>query len=271
VVAASDGTFYGQAMKTGDIYTVAGGGPSSATGNGIPATQADVFFPFGVAVDSAGDVLVSTESLVRMVPAKTGTYFGQAMTAGDIYTVAGDGTDGFSGDGGPATAAELSDPQGLAADGAGNLVISDTGNGRVRVIAAKTGIYYGQAMKPGDIYTVAGNGQQGLSGTGGPAAQAGIATPLDTSVDSAGNLVISDDWVLVVAARTGTYYGQAMTAGDVYRVAWTGVDDTNGDPYFGGDGGPATEAGLHAISAVPDNGGLAVADFPDHRIRYITG
>ena len=65
---------------------------------------------------------------VRVVAASTGTFYGRAMTAGDIYTVAGDGTEGFSGDGGPATSAELYAPAGVAVDGAGNLVIADTDN-----------------------------------------------------------------------------------------------------------------------------------------------
>ncbi len=83
------------------------------------------------------------------------------MTGGDIYTVAGDGTPGFSGDGGPATSAELSGPGGVAVDAAGNLLIADTENNRVRVVAHTTGTFYGQAMTGGDIYTVAGDGTRG--------------------------------------------------------------------------------------------------------------
>jgi hypothetical protein len=86
----------------------------------------------------------------------TATFYGQAMTAGDIYTIAGDGHHGFSGDGGPATAAELYEPGGMALDGNGNLVIADSGNDRVRVVAEDTGTFYGQSMTTGDIYTVAG-------------------------------------------------------------------------------------------------------------------
>ena len=109
--------------------------------------------------------------------ASTGTFYGQAMTAGDIYTVAGNGTPGFSGDGGPATKAELNSPRGVAADAAGNLVIADTSNHRIRVVAASTGTFYGQAMTAGDIYTVAGNGTTGFSGDGGPATNAELNAP----------------------------------------------------------------------------------------------
>jgi len=96
------------------------------------------------------------------------------MTVGDIYTVAGNGAAGFSGDGGRATSAEISIPRGVAADGAGNLLIADSGNFRIRVVAATTGTFYGQAMTAGDIYTVAGNGAAGFSGDGGRATSADL-------------------------------------------------------------------------------------------------
>ena len=130
-------------------------------------------------MDGAGNLLIADtgNNRVRVVAASTGTFYGQAMTAGDIYTVAGDGTGGFSGDGGPATSAELDYPAGVAVDGAGNLVIADTGNNRVRVVAASTGTFYGQAMTAGDIYTVAGDGTGGFSGDGGPATSAELDQP----------------------------------------------------------------------------------------------
>jgi DNA-binding beta-propeller fold protein YncE len=80
----------------------------------------------------------------------------------------------------------------VAVDGAGNLVIADTGNNRVRVVAARTGRFYGRAMKAGHIYTVAGNGLSGFSGDGGPAARAEIDFPYGVAVARAGNLVIAD-------------------------------------------------------------------------------
>ena len=96
------------------------------------------------------------------------------MTAGDIYTVAGGGSNGL-GDGGPATFAEVF-PNGVAVDHHGNLVISDRGDNRIRVVAVKTATFYGQAMHKGDIYTVAGGGTGGL-GDGGPATQAQLSAP----------------------------------------------------------------------------------------------
>ena len=129
---------------------------------------------------------------VRVVADSTGTFYGVAMTAGDIYTVAGIGTGGSSGDGGPATSAELNYPSRVAVDGSGNLVIADTDNNRVRVVADSTGTFYGVAMTEGDIYTVAGNGTGGYSGDGGPATSAELAGPAGVAVDGSGNLVIAD-------------------------------------------------------------------------------
>src|SRR5262249_58712067 len=143
-------------------------------------------------------------------------------TAGNTYAVAGNGTFGFPGDRGPATAAKLASPDQATVDGAGNLVIADGGKGRVRVVAASAGTFYGQAMTAGNIYTVAGSGQVGYGGEGGLAAQAKLNGPQDVTVDGAGNLVIADtanDRVRVVAASTGTFYGQAMTARDIYTSA----------------------------------------------------
>jgi hypothetical protein len=156
----------------------------------------------------------------------TGTFYGKAMTKGDIYTVAGTGTAGFAGDGGPATSAKVDLVKWLTGDGAGNLVIADSGNGRIRVLAGRTGTFYGQAMTAGHIYTVAGTGGSGYAGDGGPARQAQFNWPNAAALDSAGNLMIADTGngrVRIVAAHAGTFYGQAMTAGDIYTVAGPGA------------------------------------------------
>src|SRR6266571_1957653 len=272
VVAARTGTFYGQPMTAGDIYTVAGDGRQGFSGDGGPATRAELNLlesVAGVAVDAAGNLLIADggNNRVRVVAHKTGTFYGQPMTAGDIYTVAGDGTSGFSGDGGPATSAGLS-LRGVAVDAAGNLLIADTFNRRVRVVAHKTGTFYGQAMTAGDIYTVAGDGTIGFSGDGGPATSAGLSGPVGVAVDAAGNLLIADTGdgrVRVVAARTGTFYGKAMTVGHIYTVAGT---STQG---FSGDGGPATKAKLNFLTevAADADGNPLFADFRNDRVRVV--
>jgi len=270
VVAARTGTFYGQAMTAGDIYTVAGNGPTAFSGDGGPATMAQLYGPHGVTVDRAGNWVIADagNNRVRMVAGSTGTFYGQAMTAGHIYTLAGDGPEGFSGDGGPATGAELFSPSGVRVDRAGNLVIADAGNNRVRVVAGSTGTFYGQAMTVGDIYTVAGDGSTGHRGDGGPATKAAIKNPSGVAIDHSGNLVIAggdgNNRVRVVATHTGTFYGQAMTVGDIYTVAGGGTGGL-------GDGGPATQAQLADPSsvAVDKAGNLVICDTLNDRIRVV--
>ncbi|HEV2374053.1 MAG TPA: hypothetical protein VGS19_18090 [Streptosporangiaceae bacterium] len=277
VAAAQSGTFYGQAMTAGDVYTVAGNGSFGYTGDGGKATAAGLFLPEAVTVDTAGNLVIADtdNSVVRVVAVKSGTFYGQAMTGGDIYTVAGDGSVGSTGDGGPAISARLNNPDSAAVDTAGNLVVADAGNNRVRVVAATSGRFYGQVMTGGDIYTVAGDGTQGFSGDGGPATSAAFHLDGGTAtvgggitLDSGGNIVVADtgnNRVRVAAARTGTFYGQPMTAGDVYTVAGTGTAG------FGGDGGPATKARLSAPSgvAVDNSGNLLIADLSNYRLRMV--
>ena len=270
VVADSTGTFYGQKMTAHDIYTVAGTGTRGFSGDGGPATKAMLSIVNGIAVDGAGNLVLSDDgnSRIRVVAATTGTFYGVPMTAGDIYTVAGDGTRGFAGDGGPATKAELDVPKDVTVNHAGNLVITDQGNSRIRVVADSTGVFYGQLMAAGEIYTVAGTGGKGYSGDGGPATGAELDLPTDLVVDSHGNLIIADEdnnRVRVVAEATGTFYGVPMTAGDIYTVAG------DGNPGFSGDGGPATKAELISPTGVvlAGDGDLYVADA--YRVRLVAG
>ena len=269
-VAVATGTFYGQAMTAGDIYTVAGNGTAGFSGDGGPAVSAELGSS-SVTTDGAGNLVIadSGNQRVRVVAVATGTFYGQAMTAGDIYTVAGNGTAGFSGDGGPAVSAELHGPGGVTVDAADNLVIADTFNHRIRVVTVRSDTFYGRAMTAGDIYTVAGNGAFGFSGDGGPATSAELSSPEGVAADAAGNLLIADTFnhrVRVAAEATGTFYGQAMTVGDIYTVAG------NGARGFSGDGGPATSAELGFPRGVTaDAGNLLIADFGDNRIRVVTG
>src|SRR5437764_547307 len=154
--------------QTGGLTTPAGTGTAGPLGDGGPAASAELS-TCGAALDHSGNLVIAdmSGSRIRVVAAGAGTFYGQAMTAGDIYTVAGNGTTGFSGEGGPATSAELDSPRGVTVDGDGNLVISDRGNNLVRVVAASDGTFYGQAMTAGDIYTVAGNGQECGRAAGG--------------------------------------------------------------------------------------------------------
>ena len=171
-------------------------GAGNGLGDGGPAITAGLQ-PDGITLDAAGNVVVadSRNRRIRVIAVTTGTFYGQHMTANDIYTVAGGGTSGL-GNGGPATAAQLTEPSGVAVDSHGNLVLTDLGfadvvNPSVRVVAAATGAFYGQAMTAGDIYTVAGGNPPGFSGDGGPGTSAQLSSPGTVAVDGT-NLLISD-------------------------------------------------------------------------------
>jgi trimeric autotransporter adhesin len=266
VVAESTATFYSIAMTSGDIYELAGGGAS--LGDGGAATSAELNDPIGLAIDSTGNILVGDtgDNRVRVVAEATGTYYNVAMTTGDIYTVAGNGTPGFSGDTGAATSAELHSPEGVTTDSNGNLLVADEGNNRIRVLAASTATFYGVAMTLGDIYTIVGGGSS--LGDSGPATSAQLSGPGDMAFDPNGNIVLTDGndrRVRVVAESSATFYGVAMSSGDIYTI------DGTGTIYYSGDSGPATSAELDGAEgiAVDSSGDEFIADSHNFRIRMV--
>ncbi len=188
------GTYFGTAMTPGRVYTVAGDGYPGFTSDRVPATSAGLYAPGMVGVDADGNILIcdKLDQRIRVVAAGTGTYYGQAMKEGEIYTIAGDGTAGFNGDGGPATSAEVNWPEGVTVDGAGNVLIADSDNDRIRVIPVATGVYYSRAMTAGHIYTIAGDGRTTDSGDGGPARAAGIGWSYGVIVIPTGQVLFSD-------------------------------------------------------------------------------
>ena len=235
VEANATGTFWGVAMTSGDVYTLAGNGTSGYSGDGGVSTSSVLDYPTGLTLDSSGNVVISdTENdIVRVVAKSNGTYFGIGMTAGHIYRIAGNLNFGYSGNGSSATAATLGLPTGVAIDASGNLIMADTYNSALRVVANTNGTYYGVAMTAGDIYTIAGTGSPGYSGDGSAATSATMSLPSGVTIDGAGNILVSDssnNVIRVVADSTGNgTTGVAMTAGDIYTIAGTGSQGYSGD------------------------------------------
>ncbi|WLQ39879.1 RICIN domain-containing protein [Streptomyces laculatispora] len=220
----------------GKISTVAGAGPGYR-GDGGPAVSALLNCPREVAVDAAGSVYVTDAANHRV----------RVITRdGKIDTVAGTGTAGFSGDGGPAAKAQLNYPLGVAVDSSGALYISDHSNNRVRKVSTD-----------GKISTVAGTGVAGFKGDDGPAALAQLNRPYALALDDADVLYITD--------------------GNNHRVRKVVADGTistvagKGTAGFSGDGGPATSAQLNLpLGVVVDSAGiLYISDYNNHRVRKV--
>ncbi|MDR3676854.1 MAG: choice-of-anchor D domain-containing protein, partial [Acidobacteriota bacterium] len=221
------------------ITTVAGNGLAGYSGDGGLATSARLGAPYAVATDSAGNLFIAdngTDGRVRRVDAIT--HF--------ITSVAGNGTSGYSGDGGLATSAQLAGPTGVAVDSSGNLFIADTGNHSIRRVDAATHF----------ITTVAGNGTPGFSGEGGLATGAQLWNPYGVAVDSSGNILIAD---------TSNYRIRRVDA--LTHIITTVAG--NGTYGFSGDGGPAISAELSVPNAVTtdSSGNLYIADAPNNRVR----
>jgi sugar lactone lactonase YvrE len=224
------------AVGTGIITTIAGNGSPSYSGDGGSATAAGLNYPTGVAVDTLGNVYIADQRNERI----------RKIVSGTITTVAGNGTVGNGGDGGPATSAQLYYPTGIALDPSNDLFIADSNNQRVRKVVG------------GTITTVAGSGNVGYSCKSGAAATSdGLHSPTGVSFDAEGFLYIAD-------------YGNQCV-----RVEFSGIDiDVIGNeiPTFGGDGGLFTGAELNYPAGVAGDasvGHLYIADDVNHRVRVV--
>ena len=222
----------------GTISTIAGNGEAGELNDGAPSTAASLFSPVDLTFDSLGNLYIADEGDQRVR---------RIAPDGTITTVAGNGTVGYSSDGGSATAASLAYPSGVAVDSAGNLYIADWESHRVRLVTPS-----------GVITTIAGTGQSGHSGDGGQAAAASLLFPSSLVFDTAKNLYISDPGDNCVRRIT--------PAGIITTVAG------NMTAGFSGDGGPGTGASLYfpAGLAVDAIGNLYIADAVNNRIRKLS-
>ena len=220
--------------SSGIITTIAGTGEFGFSGDGGPAVEAQLIAPYGVAVDSAGNVYIADRSNPRIR---------KVDSLGVITTIAGTGERGIGGDGGPAIEAQLMPSNGAAVDGAGNVYIADRSNPRIRKVNSS-----------GVITTIAGNG---VVGDSGPAVEAQLGSPRGVAVDSAGNVYIAD--------LSNYRIRKVDSLGVITTIAGTGVQE------FGGDGGPAVEAQLRSPYgvAVDGAGNVYIADQSNHRIRKV--
>ncbi|MCH8311832.1 MAG: hypothetical protein IID17_02465 [Nitrospinae bacterium] len=223
--------------KNGMITRFAGTGESGYSGDGGPALEATLKIPAGLLTDNKGNVYIADREnhVVRMVNRK-----------GIITTIAGNGTAGFSGDGGPAVKASLNFPSGLALDSKGNLYISDRSNNRIRMVNRK-----------GIINTYAGNGEDGYGGDSGPALKARIDRPFGLAIDKKDNLYIAD--------RRNNRIRKINPSGIITTVAG------DGGFFYMGDNGPAYRASIAGPTgvAVDDKGNIYIADRNNNRIRVV--
>jgi sugar lactone lactonase YvrE len=224
----ADGTLYASDCVGGRIYRVdpagvvtvfAGTGVSSPAGGlspeGVPATQADLHCPMGLAFDPAGNLLVADHANNRVRAIGPDGLINTVVGSGPIGTSSDDGD--LTGDGGPALEAALQEPTAIAFDAAGNLYIADRDNHAVRRVDPS-----------GIITTVAGSGERGFAGDDGPAIDADLSRPQGVAVDGAGNIYISDS--------DNHRIRKVDPSGVITTIAGTG------EPGYSGDGGPAIDA-----------------------------
>ena len=265
---------------TGIITTVAGNGSGISSGDGGLATAAELDILGGIAVDDIRNIYIAESRFHRIRKVNS--------TTGIITTIAGNGFFGYSGDGGIATNAQITNPSDVAIDASGNIYIADNGNKRIRKVNSTTGI----------ITTVAGNGTSGYSGDGGLAIAASLNSLTGLTVDASGNIYICDDTrirkvnsnngIITTVAGASLYEATDISldvSGNIYiadrsnRIRkvniTTGIITTvagNGTSGYSGDGGIATDAEItypHGV-AIDVIGSIYISDIDNHRIRKVT-
>jgi len=225
--------------STNIITTFAGNGIAGSAGDGGPAIAAELNAPAGLWFDKFGSILVGDEhnKKIRKIDIITGI----------ITTVAGNGNEGYTGDHGPATNAEISLPGAIFCDSSNNIIFPDYGNNVIRRIDAATGV----------ITTIAGTGVAGYFGDNGPATDAEFYMPIGIFIDQQQNIFIADD-------ENGAVRKIDAATGIITTVAGTGI------PGYSGNGGPATAAQVIPTDIYFNSGGdMYIADAGNNCIRKV--
>ncbi|MFZ0760225.1 MAG: choice-of-anchor D domain-containing protein [Candidatus Sulfotelmatobacter sp.] len=267
----------------GDIYTVAGDGTAGYNGDSQAAIAAELYYPYGVTTDTAGNLYIADEynQRVRRVACGTGISSCTAPsgeTKGDIYTLAGDGTAGYNGDGITASTAEVYYPTTVSVDNAGNLFLADYYNQRIREVSCATKTSSGTActastnQTAGEIFTVVGTGSPGYNDDGQSATGAEIYYATGVAVDSAGDLFVADQdnyRIREVPCDVSTLTCTVPT-GDTKQFIYT-VGGTGGTTFYGNDI-PATGAELYypTGAASDSSGNIYIADYDDCVVQKVS-
>jgi uncharacterized protein (TIGR03437 family) len=234
-------------VAQGNIQTVVGGQGTSVIFNQAPATTIRLNGPTGLAVDGSGDIFIAEGGIGTGSGLAVGDYkIWKINGSGIVSTAAGNGIENYSGDGGPATVAQINTPSNMVLDAVGNLYIADSANNRVRRVSPG-----------GVIVTVAGNGVAGYSGDGGPATSAMLNSPEGLAADADGNVYIAD--------TKNNRIRKLLPSGKIISIAG------NGNAAFFGDGGPADAGSIHSPEALYSAGGghIYIADTGNQRVREL--
>ncbi|MBT9545792.1 MAG: IPT/TIG domain-containing protein [Candidatus Sericytochromatia bacterium] len=246
------------------ITTFAGSTQGFSGDNGA-AASAQLNAPWGVSINASNHVAIADSSnhRIRFVPASNGDFFGVAgMTAGNIYTLAGNGTGTFAGDNGAGTSAQVNDPHGIALIGNILLTFADTANQRVRTLSNTTATFYNIAMTAGSIYTVNGSGTNGAATDGTARFAANMASPEGVADQGNGTLIADTGnnvaYFSNLLTGPATRFGRTVAGSNIYFVAG------------GGFGGSAlnSPSGIHRVANATNGGHVYIADAGSHRIFF---
>jgi hypothetical protein len=252
ILAKTDGTYYGVNVSGGSLGTIAGTGSlGSSNGRSLSGTFT---YPTGVCVDSYGNIIIgdSESNKIRILAKTDGTYYGVTVSGGSLGTIAGTGTAGSLD--GTSLSGTFTRPNSVRIDSYGNIIITDTENNKIRILAKTSGTFYGVYVNANSLGTIAGDGTSAFAN--GSLGSGKLNRPLDTAIDILGNIIVSDRFnrrIRIIAKTSGTYYGVYVQANSLETIAGTEV--------VGGADGPSLSATFSNLLgvAIDDKGDIFIA------------